>query len=329
MANAYQLNNIIFRYKQNIALSLPKLNIESGHITSLVGSNGSGKSTLLNLLAFLSYPDQGTIQFFDSTVTPKQQLAYRRRIGFLTQKPYMLRGTVLNNINLALKLRGASNATRTHKATAILKQLDIAHCAEKKAKNLSGGELQKVALARILALDPEVLLLDEPFSYLDLHSSHLLENFITSYVQQSARTLIFSTHNRLQGLALAKNVISLVDGKSVSTPLINLFQGTVKNHSFDTGKITITLPDNTTEGKHISIDPGEIVISKQALSSSMRNNYCGRIITINEEKGNVRITVDAKEKFHALITHQALSELNLNLGDYAWVNFKSNCVVVF
>ncbi len=329
MTNAYQLNNIIFRYKQRIALSLPKLNIESGQITALVGSNGSGKSTLLNLLAFLTYPEQGKIQFFDSAVTPKQQLLFRKRTGFLTQKPYMLRGTVLDNITLALKLRDTRKATRNNKAMAILEQLDIVHCVEQQAKNLSGGELQKVALARVLALDPEVLLLDEPFSYLDQHSSHSLESFIASYVQQSKRTLIFSTHNRLQGLALAKNVISLVNGKSVSTPLINLFQGTITNQSFDTGNITITLPDNISEGRHVSIDPGEIVISRQTLSSSIRNNYCGRIITINEEMGNVRITVDAKEKFHALITHQALSELNLNLGDNVWVNFKSNCVVVF
>ena len=329
MTNAYQLSNIIYRYKQSIALSLPVLNIESGQITALVGSNGSGKSTLLNLLAFLTVPEQGKIQFFNSTVTLKQHQLYRKRIGFLTQKPYMLRGTVLNNITLALKMHGIRKADRQNKALAILEQLDIAHCAEQQAKYLSGGELQKAALARILVLDPEVLLLDEPFSYLDQQSSHLLESFIASYVQETAKTLIFSTHNRLQGLALANNVISLVDGKSVLTPLINLFQGTVKNHSFDTGNITIILPDHITEGSHISIDPGEIVISKLPLSSSMRNNYTGRIITITEERGNVRITLAAGEKFHALITHQALNELDLKLGDNTWINFKSNCVVVF
>ena len=329
MTYAYQLNNIIYRYKQSIALSLPVLNIESGQITALVGSNGSGKSTLLNLLAFLTFPEQGEIQFFNSTVTLKQHLQYRKCIGFLAQKPYMLRGTVLDNITLPLKMHGVRKSDRQNKAWVILEQLDIAHCAEQQAKNLSGGELQKVALARILIQEPRVLLLDEPFSYLDQQSNHLLENFIASYAQQPAKTLIFSTHNRLQGLALANNVISLVDGKSVLTPLINLFQGTVKNHSFDTGKITITLPDHITKGSHISIDPGEIVISKRPLSSSMRNNYTGRITTITEERGNVRITLAAGEKFHALITHQALYELDLNLGDNAWINFKSNCVVVF
>ena len=112
MANAYQLNNIIYRYNQSIALSLPALNIQSGQVTALVGSNGSGKSTLLNLLALLTFAEHGEIQFFGNPVTPKQLLHYRKRIGFLTQKPYMLRGTVLNNITLALKLHGIRKTDR-------------------------------------------------------------------------------------------------------------------------------------------------------------------------------------------------------------------------
>ena len=329
MTPAYQLDNIIYRYGEKIALSLPSLTIQSGQTTALIGANGSGKSTLLHLLVFLTTPGNGKMHFFGQSVKTNQYLKLRRRVGFLAQKPYMLSGTVLENITIALKLHDTPKTNRVKKAMAAMEQLNITHCATQQAKMLSGGEQQKVALARILALTPEVLILDEPFNYLDQSSAHLLENLIKSFVQDTEKTLLFSTHNRLQGLAMADNVISLVDGKAVKTPLINLYTGSIKNHAFHTEKLQITLPGNINKGSHISIDPGEIVISKQPLSSSIRNHYCGRVTTISEEMGRVRIGIDAGENFQALITYEALKELQLHLGDTAWVNFKSNSVVVF
>lgn len=329
MALAYQLDNILFRYGEKVALSLPSLTVQSQQITALIGENGSGKSTLLNLLGFLTKPENGEIHFFDQSINPKKYLELRRHIGFLAQKPYMLRGTVLDNITIALKMHGITGSSRVKKAMAAMERLNIAHCADQEAKKISGGELQKAALARILALDPEVLILDEPFGYLDQTSSNLLENFIESFAEDTGKTLIFSTHNRLQGLALADKVISLVNGKTVKTPLINLYKGTIQNHTFNTGKIEITLTGEIHDGSHISIDPHEIVISRQPLHSSIRNSYCGRVTSIVEEMGSVRIGIDAGERFQALITYEALKELQLHLGDSAWVNFKSNSVIVF
>lgn len=329
MDSAYQLDNILFRYGEKVALSLSSLTLQSQQITALIGENGSGKSTLLNLLGFLATPETGNIQFFGQAVTKQRHLKFRRRTGFLAQKPYMLRGTVLDNITIALKMHGVPAPRRINKAMAAMEHLGIAHCADQEAKKISGGELQKAALARILALKPEVLILDEPFGYLDQTSIHLLEDFIESFIQDSGHTLIFSTHNRLQGLALADNVISLVNGKTVKTPLINLYKGDIRNHTFDTGKIEITLTGRTHTGSHISIDPHEIVISRQPLDSSIRNSYCGRITAIAEEMGAVRIGIDAGERFQALITYEALDALHLHLGDLAWVNFKSNSVTVF
>ncbi len=329
MDSAYQLDNIRFRYGEKVALSLPSLTVQPKQVTALIGENGSGKSTLLNVLGFLATPETGKIQFFGQTVNKRKHLEFRRRIGFLAQKPYMLRGTVLDNITIALKMHGISGPSRIQKAKSAMERLGISHCANQEAKKISGGELQKAALARILALEPEVLILDEPFGYLDQTSAHLLESFIESFAEDSGKTLVFSTHNRLQGLALADNVISLVNGKTVKTPLINLFKGNIHNHTFDTGKIEIMLTGKTHVGSHISIDPHEIVISRQPLDSSIRNSYCGRITVIAEEMGAVRIGIDAGERFQALITDEALKALHLHLGDLAWVNFKSNSVTVF
>ena len=325
MPPAYQLQNLRFLYREKIALSLPDLTLDAGKVTALTGPNGCGKSTLLSLLAFMEAPNTGQITFFGEQVRPEQQFSYRKRVGFLPQKPYMLRGTVQDNLKLALKLQGTPKGLWQKNINQALERLAIVHLGTQQASHLSGGELQKSALARVLITDPSVLLLDEPFSYLDQASVRLLEQFINEY----QGTLIFSTHDRLQGLALANDVISLVEGAQIKSPLINLFHGCCNNHIFNTGRINIVLTSDIASCRHVSIDPHEIVLSRQALISSIRNQFQGRIMSISEEMGKVRIAVAADEVFQVLITYEALHDLKLNLGDSVWVNFKSNSVMAF
>lgn len=327
MTHIYQLNQLRFAYVDKDALILDCLQIEAGKTFALIGANGSGKSTLLNILAFLVSPSQGEIFFKGKCVDQQHLIQYRRRVGFLAQKPFMLAGTVYDNIDLALKIQGKRQ--RTEKIITILEQLNISHCMRQQAKLLSGGELQKVALARILVLQPEVLLLDEPFSYLDQSSVQDLELFLQAYTQKMGGSLIFSTHNRLQGLALADNVLALAEGKQVNTPLINLLQGTIKQHKFYSGSLCIRLPDTIKTGRHASINPQDIVLSNTALVSSMCNHFLGRIIMMAEEMGRVRVDIDTGAIFKVLISYQSLHELNLKLGKKVWVNFKSSVVVVF
>jgi len=325
MNPAYQLDNLRFLYGEKVALSLPYLTVNAGKVTALIGANGCGKSTLLNLLAFMEAPDMGKIAFFGEQVRPEQLFSLRKRVGFLPQKPYMLRGTVLDNLKLALKLHGTHKAVWQKNSNAALERLAITHLGAQQAAQLSGGELQKSALARVLVTEPDVLLLDEPFAYLDQGSARLLETFIKDY----QGTLVFSTHDRLQGLALADEVISLVAGEQIKSPLINLYHGSCNNHIFNTGKIAIILTSDMVSCRHVSIDPHEIVLSRHALVSSIRNQFQGRVMTISEEMGKVRIAVAAGELFQVLITYEALHDLALNLGDCIWVNFKSNSVMGF
>ncbi len=329
MQNTYQFDNTKFFYANTQqGLSLDKLSIAAGKTTALIGENGSGKSTLLNILAFLAPVSEGDLFFNQQIVNKKDLLRYRRQVGFLAQKPFMLYGTVYDNIDLALRIHHKKQ--RSEKIKQVLAQLEISHCEQKDAKQLSGGELQKAALARMLVLEPSVLLLDEPFSYLDQSSAYSLEQFLQSYVQQTGNTLVFSTHDRLQGFALADEVIALADGKQVLTPLINLFHGQVKGDQFCSTNICIHLAGNITQGQHASITPQDIILSIEELGkNSMRNRFKGRVVMIAEEMGNVRVNIEAGDIFKAIITYQALKDLNLMLGDSVWVNFKSNAVVVF
>ena len=328
MTNAYQLNNISFAYDKSPVLTIDQLTIPANKITALIGPNGCGKSTLLNLLAFLQSCQQGQMHFFTQPVSQQNAASLIKRIAFLPQKPYMLRGSVFDNLVKPLQFHHLKDNQQA-KIQSALEQLDITHLSQQQANTLSGGEQQKVALARAIITDPDVLLMDEPFSYLDYSSEQLLEAFIDRYVKQHHKTLIFSTHNRLQGLAISDNVISLVEGKIVNTPLINLFRGCSKGQIFDTGKIKILLPDYSQTYKHVSIDPNEIVLSRTALVSSMRNQYQGRVIAIANEKGKIRVSVLAGELFQVIITPASLKELDISLGNSLWVNFKSNSILMF
>jgi len=326
--NAYQLNNINFSYDKTTVLSIDQLNIRAHKITALIGPNGCGKSTLLNLLAFLSKNQQGQIHFQSIPSTKQSIETFIKRIAFLPQKPYMLRGTVADNLGLALKFHHLTN-NRPEKIQAALEQLGITHLCQQQAKSLSGGEQQKVALARAIITNPDVLLMDEPFSYLDHSSEKRLEDFISSYVKQQQKTLIFSTHDRLQGIALADDVISLIKGRVANSPLINLFQGSIINQLFDTEKIKIKLLDINQNYQHVSIDPTEIRLSTTAIEPKMQNQYQGEVTAIISEMGKIRVRVLAGELFQVIISLKTFKQLNISLGDQIWVSFQSHSVVMF
>ncbi len=328
MTYAYQLSNIKFSYDKNIALNLLRLNIQAGKITALIGPNGCGKSTLLNLLAFLQTKQQGQINFFSEPVTTRNTAAFIKHTAFVPQKPFLIRGTVAGNLNLSLKFHNIKERP-AERIQSVLEKLNISHLGHQSAKTLSGGELQKVALARAIISDPKVLIMDEPFSYLDHNSEHLLEQFIHQFTKDSGKTLIFSTHNRLQGMAIAEDTISLVRGKTVSTPLINVFHGSINKQTFDTGKIQIMLTDYDQDYQHVSIDPHEIVLSREPLVSSMRNQFKGTVSAIADETDKIRVTVKAGESFQVLITRQSLKDLDIALGEPLWIHFKSNSILAF
>lgn len=329
MKYAYQLQNIKYAYGKTLALSLPNVAIRFNKTTALIGPNGCGKSTLLNLLAFLAKSQHGHIRCLSETLTRQPSRSLTKRIALLAQKPYMLRGSVFNNLDLALQFHGICKSERAALIKATLDQLNGRYLMQQQATTLSGGELQTVALARAIVTNPDILLMDEPFSHLDHSSTQTLEKFIRSYVKNSNKTLIFSTHNHLQGAVIADDVLALVKGKLTETPLINVFRGQCRGQLFDTGNIQILLASNDQSYQHVAIDPSKIVLSKQALKSSMRNQYQGKVLAISNETNKIRIAVLAGELFQVLITQQALEELDVSLNSTLWVNFKANAMVAF
>lgn len=325
----YQLNDLVFKYAEKTILNIDKLEIADSKVTALVGANGCGKSTLLNLLAFLASPGNGRMSFQGQRVNPKKLRPLRKRIGFLPQKPYMLKGSVEDNLKLPLKLHHINKSLWADKISEALAQLDIAHLRLQSANTLSGGELQKAALARLLILQPDVLLLDEPFSYLDPISALKLEDFIRNFCSRTRSSLIFSTHNRLKATELADDVVSLIDGDAVRASLINCFYGRLQNNVFNTGNITIQVAAGKDEFSHVAIEPDDIYLTRETNAVNFDHHFQGRINSIIEQGGKAVITVLAGEKFQVSLSFKALHDLSLTLGTTVWVNFNSEAVITF
>jgi molybdopterin-binding protein len=330
MSPLYELENVSFDFGRTRVLDIAALTIEENTITAVVGPNGAGKSTLLNLLAFLIAPAGGSVRFRGRAVAVQEAPILRRRVGLVQQNPYLLRRSVIGNIEVGLALRGVARRVRASRARAMLEALGLGALAERPAAALSGGEAQKVAIGRILVLEPEVLLLDEPFTHLDRDFLGEMEDLIRTVREHRARAVVFSTHDQLRARLLAGSIRSLANGAVVPTSLINLFRGrqAVSGARFDTGRISIAIPEGARNPRSVAIDPAHIVLSKQPLDSSMQNRFEGRITGLTDRHDQVEITVEAGERFQVLVSHAALADQKLALGDTVWLSFKSSAVQV-
>ena len=327
----YRLDDVTFAYGETPVLSVPRLEIPRGSITALVGPNGSGKTTLLHLLGFLAAPCSGRLFFHGDEVRPKRHLALRRRVALLLQNPYLFRTSVLGNVACGLRLRGLSAKAARGRARRALEQVGLGALGRKPAWRLSGGEAKRVALARALAFDTDVLLLDEPLAHVDTASTGRIEELIVALNRERGATVVLASHDPLWAQALAHRVLSLHDGRLVPAAPGNVFTGkvTADGAGFDTGRITIHLGAGEHRGGHLALDATAIVLSREPLASSMRNTFRGRIVAISEEGGNVRVQLDAGERFHCLITAESLRLLDLRLGDEPHLCFKSTAARVF
>ena len=159
-----EIRNLLIQRNGRDVLKIDSLNIEHGETLAVVGPNGAGKSTLLLALARLLKPSDGGVIFNGSQVARLDDLEYRRKISFVFQDPLLLDMTVEQNIALGLKFRDTPKEEIHARVWKWIRQLGIETLAKRRASQLSGGEAQRVSLARAFVLEPELLLLDEPFA---------------------------------------------------------------------------------------------------------------------------------------------------------------------
>ncbi|WP_423408115.1 ABC transporter ATP-binding protein [Heyndrickxia sp. MSNUG] len=207
------VKNLEARAGKKVLLSIPHFAIQEGEVLGIMGPNGAGKSTFIKALSLLEHPAQGEIFLKDKDITNDLTIEMRRKFAVAMQQPLLLDTTVFHNVAAGLKLRRLPRLEIKNKVSYWLEKFQIGHLAKKHAYHLSGGEAQRVNLARAMVLEPEVLFLDEPFSALDFPTKVQLLKDIKTIINQTKTTTVFVSHDLMELKYLADTLAILMDGE--------------------------------------------------------------------------------------------------------------------
>jgi tungstate transport system ATP-binding protein len=335
------LRNIAVQHAKRTTLQVAMLEVHRGEVLAIIGPNGAGKSTLLRVMGMLQRPHQGAVLFRGRDALNGEPLDLRRRIATVFQEPLLLNATVHENAALGLKLRGIHRAEIARRLQPWLERLGIAQLAARSARTISGGEAQRTSLARALVLEPELLLLDEPFSALDPATRETLLRDFERIVKETGITTVFVSHDRQEAFALADRVAVLDGGNLLQldsrenvflrpdSELVaeivgveNRLAGVVKTSAGQC--LSIAISDATIRARG-SLDAGTRVVAciRPEEVSLLRNSQAtdlnrldGQVIAVSPGMTHHRIALRCSG-FHviALVDRQRCSDLAVSEGD--------------
>jgi molybdate/tungstate transport system ATP-binding protein len=328
------------------------LNIEPGEYFIVLGPTGAGKTILLESIAGLYPVLEGEVWIGDKKITGLSP--EKREIGIVYQDqalfPHL---SVEKNIAFGLKMRKCPKHEVRSKIETIVGIVGIAHLLERSPVTLSGGEKQKVALARALVTEPKVLLLDEPLSALDPETRERMQEELREIHRRIGLIVIHVTHDFEEAIALGHRVAVLNDGciVQIGTPeeflrrpssefvarfalTRNILSGRVVGTEdgctiidISGTKVRVTME---AEGDvRLSLRPEDILLSKEPLQSSARNCFLGVVNDIVDRGSVIYVTVNLPPDFVCIVTRQAFDELELTKGVEVWITFKASAIHVF
>jgi molybdopterin-binding protein len=347
-----ELAGVRVSYAATDALDVPALEVREGEILAIIGPNGSGKSTLLRVLGLLERPTRGTVSFRGRVVDAAGALAVRRRMAVVFQQPLLADMTVAGNAALGLSFRGVTADECESRLGRWLERLNIAPLRDQRARTLSGGEAQRVALARALVLEPDVLLLDEPFSGLDEPSRAALLPDLAAILRADRVTTVLVSHDRGEALALADRVAVLMGGRIrqldetgrvFHTPVSEEVARFVGVETIVTGrvlsreagvtvvdvagrKLEIAAPARPGEEVRLGIRPEDVTLmlpTETIPLSSARNQLGGTIARLVPSTPGTRVVVDVGFPLVATLTARSVADLGLAEGVAVTAVFKA------
>lgn len=339
---------------KKFALRIDQLELLNGEVLAIIGPNGAGKSTLLLTITRLLNPGNGTIKFNGQDITQIDELVYRRNLALVLQDSLLFDTTVYNNIATGLQFRGVRKEEQRQRIEQWLSRLNIAHLKDRPAAQLSGGQAQRVSLARALVLEPKLLLMDEPFRALDSPTRTTLIRDLRNLLSESGTTAIFVTHNQEQALSIGDRVAVFLDGRLqqvgsphhvFSTPVDgkvanflgveNVLPGIVRKSK--TGKMIVEVGGQELEaigdanfGSEVlfCLRPEDITIWKslEVPKTSARNMLRGVVSTIITQGPLLQIKIDCGFPLMVLITRASFEDLGIETGMQVSVAFKASAV---
>lgn len=348
---------LVRHYDGQRVVDVEALAVHGGEVVALLGPNGAGKSTLLRLLAGLEPPDEGCVYFKGRRVARRDREMRRASVAVM-QRPYLWRGTVRQNVEYGLRLRGVSSAERRTRVRAGLEMLGVTELADVSVATLSGGETQRVALARALVLEPEVLFLDEPTADLDVAVRRRLLTDLERILRRIAPAILLITHDPGEAFALADRVAVIESGRIIQTgspadvfeaPASEfvasftgaefMLNGEVEVSHQDTVLIrldsgqTLEVAGEAEPGARVRVAyrPEDVVIGPPNTSTtSARNRFVARLARLHPQGGLVRVRLESDGlSLEALITRRSLEELDLRLGRAVIAQIKATAFHMF
>jgi tungstate transport system ATP-binding protein len=333
-------------------LALDTLEAAPGEVLAIIGPNGSGKSTLLRVMGLLERPTAGEVCWRGGRVDPGSALDVRRRIAVVFQQPLLAAMTVADNVALGLRFRGVAAPERRARVRHWLERFGIVALADRRATTLSGGEAQRVALARALVLDPELLLLDEPFSGLDAPARASLIPELAAVLRADRISTVLVTHDRGEAQALGDRVAVLIGGRlrqidetaivfraPVSEDVARFVgvETIVSGEVIAAGRGTVTVEvagraleiaaaAATGERVRVAIRPEDVTLTLPAerpAASSARNHLAGRVVQVRASTPHVHVVVDCGFPLVAAVTPRSVDELGLIAGAAVTAVFKA------
>lgn len=321
------------------------LTINKGEFFTFLGPSGCGKTTLLRVIAGFIKPEQGAVFLNgkDITLWP----AEKRKVGMVFQNyalfPYM---NVYDNIAYGLKIEKTPKKEQEKRVKKYLELVNLQGYEERNVSELSGGEQQRVALARSLVMEPEILLLDEPLSNLDARLRDKMRMELKEIQKKLGITTIFVTHDQTEALTMSDRIAVFNQGHciQIGTPNeiylkpinsfvaafigdTNLFEGTVLNQKVNIGShITLLLAEEA-EGRYVSIRPQDIQLHKTGTGN--HNNYVGKIQSIKTQGFLLEYDIKVNDLLFKVITLNSLTaQVPLRVGEAVTMTIDPRCIKV-
>jgi len=324
---------------------LEKINVtlNPGTVTVLLGPNGAGKTTLLRLLDLLIPATEGQI-LYNGKPANSEKLSLRRKMGFIPQNPIVFNGTVQDNLAYGLKIRRIKQIEE--RVEKVLSLVNLKKLSDQPAGTLSGGEKQRLAIARVLVYEPEVIFLDEPTANLDPLSTAIIEELIPLLAKKN-KTIVLATHNLWQARRYGEQIYFLSQGKIIQegngekifrqpeslavaefTRITNIWHGYLDGKSnFIFGKTKIVTVAKGEGPAYAFLRAEEILVALELITSSARNCLLGEVSRIRDIGHAVEITATVNGlEIYALITRNSLEELELAIGKKIYLIFKATSV---
>ena len=332
----YQLEHLTRAYGRRIVLAIDQLEIEAGRMYALLGPNGAGKTTLLNLLAFLDEPTTGSLRFRGKAVGSDraERLALRRQVVLVDQHPIMFSTSVAANIEFGLKIRKIDRAARQRAVQAALETVGLERYREARAHELSGGETQRLALARALALAPTVLLCDEPTASVDTENQAKIAALLRRINTEQGTTIVFTSHDRLQAASLAERTVVLESGRLATTTYENDYTCTLDDSCIPPrlvlhGQAAIPLtglPAGLQPGQtgRVAIDPTRIRL--RTGDPTDPTECSGRVVLLMAEGEQIRVTVDIGVLVVVLLDRERYRAQRPAVGDTVSLGFAADAL---